>query len=34
VKNLRRLDADQRAAIAARADAIRAHAGAPPRSTS
>ena len=34
VKNLRRLDADQRAAIAARADAIRAHAGAPPRSAS
>lgn len=30
VKNLRRLDADQRAAIAARADAIRAHGGAPP----
>jgi deoxyribodipyrimidine photolyase-related protein len=34
VKNLRRLDADQRAAIAARADAIRAYAGAPPRSAS
>jgi deoxyribodipyrimidine photolyase-related protein len=34
VKNLRRLDADQRAAISARADAIRAHAGAPPRSAS
>ncbi|MBM3885064.1 MAG: cryptochrome/photolyase family protein [Gemmatimonadetes bacterium] len=32
VKNLRRLDANQRAAIAARADAIRAHGGAPPRS--
>ena len=34
VKNLRRLDAEQRAAIAARADAIRAHAGAPPRTPS
>ena len=34
VKNLRRLDADQRAAIAARADVIRTHAGAPPRSAS
>ncbi|MFM8567830.1 MAG: cryptochrome/photolyase family protein [Gemmatimonadota bacterium] len=32
VKNLRRLDTDQRAAIAARADEIRAHGGAPPRS--
>lgn len=31
VKNLHRLDADRRASIAARADAIRANAGAPPR---